>query len=115
MRPAVKIDFSHKFRLNPNGRTHAALLRRRCAKRRFIRYERFEFAVKLPRSLMREAGPGAAGVKQFAILVIAQYQRTDGAGIRSGWRKAGDYQFLPFGAFGLDPIVTTAGMIGSIA
>src|SRR5665213_1509024 len=111
MGPATEFDLCDQFRLDPDGGTDAAFLRRQSFERCTLARDRFEGAIDFARALMCETGAGASGIAQLAALVDAEHQRADGMGIDGGSHKAGDDELLAVGAFGLDPVVAAPGAV----
>src|SRR4029453_6968336 len=58
---------------------------------------------------MREAGAGTPGIFQLAAVIKSEHQCADGARIRCRWHEARHDEFLPVRAFGLDPVMASAG------
>ena len=113
MRPAPEVNLDDRFRFDPHRAAAAALFLRHRRKRRRLHGHRIELAVEIACGFMREAGAGTPGIAQRALVIDAEHQCADAVGVGGGRDKAGDHEFLPVRALGLDPIVAAARVIGA--
>ena len=105
--PAAEVDLGNKLRLDPDAFA-AALFLRKLAERGCIAAQRLQLLPQVARRLHRVAGARAAGVFQYTVLKIAEYQRADRTFEVGRILVSDDDEFLVLLAFRFDPIIAAA-------
>src|SRR5690606_33561537 len=74
-----------------------------------------EFLEEIRRHPVIETGADSAGIDEILLVIIAQHQGADGFRRGGRWDITCNDEFLPPGAFGLDPVLAATRAIGGIA